>query len=160
MEGNKANNFQNILLDNIDMPISISLLSTPKALNSNSDLRVNKSHESMTKDLRNTHTTRNSCRDTLLCAISYWNYHGIFTCWRWSHLVSTSNFGLLTIRQHSRATKHLSLYPQGGRSGLRRSEKDKYHQHLSKPVSTDLTVKSGLVLTSAVEKDGVQGWSM
>ena len=119
-----------------------------------------KSHESMTKDLRNTHTTRNSCRDTLLCAISYWNYHGIFTCWRWSHLVSTSNFGLLTIRQHSRATKHLSLYPQGGRSGLRRSEKDKYHQHLSKPVSTDLTVKSGLVLTSAVEKDGVQGWSM
>ena len=42
MEGNKANNFQDILLDNIDMPINISLLSTPKALNSNSDLRVNK----------------------------------------------------------------------------------------------------------------------
>ena len=30
-----------------------------------------KSHESMTKDLRNTHTTKNSCRDTLLCAIWY-----------------------------------------------------------------------------------------
>ena len=42
MEDNKANNFQNILLDNIDMPINISLLSTPKALNSNSDLIVNK----------------------------------------------------------------------------------------------------------------------
>ena len=42
MEDNKANSFQNILLDNIDMPINISLLSTPKALNSNSDLRVNK----------------------------------------------------------------------------------------------------------------------
>ena len=42
MEHNKANNFQNILLDNINMPINISLLSTPKALNSNSNLIVNK----------------------------------------------------------------------------------------------------------------------
>ena len=42
MEDNKANSFQNILLDNIDMPVNISLLSTPKALNSNSDLIVNK----------------------------------------------------------------------------------------------------------------------
>ena len=42
MEDNKANSFQNILLDNIDMLINISLLSTPKVLNSNSDLIVNK----------------------------------------------------------------------------------------------------------------------
>ena len=35
MENNKANSFQNILLDKIDMPINISLLCTPKALNSN-----------------------------------------------------------------------------------------------------------------------------
>ena len=42
MEDNKANSFQNILLDNIDMPINVSLLSTPKALNSNSDLTTNK----------------------------------------------------------------------------------------------------------------------
>ena len=42
MEDNKANSFQNTLLDNIDMPINISLLSTTKALNSNSDLIVNK----------------------------------------------------------------------------------------------------------------------
>ena len=42
MEDNKANSFQNILLDNIDMPINISLLSTPKALNSNSELMVSK----------------------------------------------------------------------------------------------------------------------
>ena len=41
MEDNKGNSFQNILLDNIDMPINISLLSTPKALNNNSDLIVN-----------------------------------------------------------------------------------------------------------------------
>ena len=42
MEGNKANNFQNILLDNIDMPINISLLSTTKPLNSNFDLIVDR----------------------------------------------------------------------------------------------------------------------
>ena len=42
MEDNKPNSFQNILLANIDMPIDISLLSTPKALNSNSDYIVNK----------------------------------------------------------------------------------------------------------------------
>ena len=41
-EDNKANSFQNILLDDIDMPINISLLSTPKVLNGNSDLIVNK----------------------------------------------------------------------------------------------------------------------
>ena len=42
MEDNKVNSFQNILLDDIDMPINISLLSRPKAINSNSDLTVNK----------------------------------------------------------------------------------------------------------------------
>ena len=38
MEDNQTISFQNILLDNIGMPINVSLLSTPKALNSNSDL--------------------------------------------------------------------------------------------------------------------------
>ena len=42
MEDNNSNSFQSILLDNIDMPINISLLSTRKALNSNSNLTVNK----------------------------------------------------------------------------------------------------------------------
>ena len=42
MEGNKTNSFQNILSNNTDMLINISLLSTPKALNSNSDIPVNK----------------------------------------------------------------------------------------------------------------------
>ena len=42
MEDNNSNSFQSILLDNIDMPINISLLSTWKALNSNSNLTVNK----------------------------------------------------------------------------------------------------------------------
>ena len=42
MEDNKANSFQNILLDNMTCLFNISLLSTPKALNSNSDLIFNK----------------------------------------------------------------------------------------------------------------------
>ena len=42
MEDNKANSFQNILLDNIDMPINISLLSTTKPLNSNFGLIVDR----------------------------------------------------------------------------------------------------------------------
>ena len=42
MEDNKANSFQNILLNNIDMPINISLLRIPKVLNSNSDFIFNK----------------------------------------------------------------------------------------------------------------------
>ena len=42
MEDNNSNSFQSILLDNIDMPSNISLLSTRKALNSNSNLTVNK----------------------------------------------------------------------------------------------------------------------
>ena len=32
--------------------------------------------------------------------------------------------------------------------------------HLPKPVSTDLTIKSDLVLTNPIGKDGVQGWSI
>ena len=43
----------------------------------------------------------------------------------WSLLPST---GLFTIRQHSATRKHLPLYPQGDRSGLRKLKKDK-HQH-------------------------------
>ena len=43
-------------------------------------------------------------------------------------LVATSKFGLLTTKWHSATRKHLFLYPQGDRSGLRKLKKDKY-QH-------------------------------
>ena len=43
---------------------------------------------------------------------------------------SISNFSLLTIKQHSATRKHLSLYPQGDRPGLRKPQMDK-HQHYS-----------------------------
>lgn len=38
VEDNEANSFQKILLDNISMPINVSLLSNPKILNSNSGI--------------------------------------------------------------------------------------------------------------------------
>ena len=54
------------------------------------------------------------------------------TLWR-SLLVATSKFSLLTIRWHSATRKHLFLYPQGDRSGLRKPKKNNrsYHQHSS-----------------------------
>ena len=54
----------------------------------------------------------------------------IFSYWCRSLLVATSNFGLLTIRPQSATRKHLFLYPQGDRPGLRKPKKDK-HQHQS-----------------------------
>ena len=60
--------------------------------------------------------------------------------------VTTSKFGLLTIRQHSATRRHIFPYPQG--------------VHLPKPVSTDLTLKPDSVLTNPIGKDGVRSWSM
>ena len=45
-----------------------------------------------------------------------------------SLLDTTTKFSLYTIRRHSATQKHLFLYPQGDRSGLRKPKKDKY-QH-------------------------------
>ena len=72
-------------------------------------------------------------------------------------MVATSKFGLLTIRQHSATRKHLFLYPQGDRSGLRKPKKATATTsiHLPKPVSTDLTIKADSVLTNSIGKDGV-----
>ena len=82
-------------------------------------------------------------------------------------MVATSRFGLFTIKQHSATRKHLSLYPQEDRSGLRKPKKrisintnHNYHVHLTKSVSTDLTIKPDSVLTNAIGKDGVQSWLM
>ena len=44
-------------------------------------------------------------------------------CWWRNLLVTTSKFGLLTIRQHSATRKRLFLYPQGDRSDLRKQKK-------------------------------------
>ena len=52
----------------------------------------------------------------------------IVTCWYRSLLVTASKFGLLTIRQNCATRKHLFLYSQGHRSGLRKPKKDKQQQ--------------------------------
>ena len=52
----------------------------------------------------------------------------IVTCWYRSLLVTASKFGLLTIRQNCANRKHLFLYSQGDRSGLRKPKKDKQQQ--------------------------------
>ena len=114
------------------------------------------------RDLRNIHTTENSCKDALPCANMALKLPWYF--YLLSLLVATSNFGLLTIRRHSATRKHLFLYPQGDRSGLKKPKKDKHQStlmtattsvHLPKPVSTDLTLKLGSVLTNLIGKDGV-----
>ena len=83
-------------------------------------------------------------------------------------MVATSKFDLLSIRWHSTTRKHLFLYPQGNRSGLRMPKKGYTSTlitattsvHFPKLVSADPTIKSDLVLTNTIGKDEVPSWSM
>ena len=71
------------------------------------------------RDLRNIHTTGNSCRDALPCTNMALKLPQYFYLLMEKLLVATSKFGLLTIRQHSATSaqcKHLFPYPQGDRS--------------------------------------------
>ena len=54
--------------------------------------------------------------------------------------------------QNNATKKHLFLYPQGDRSGLKKPKKDK-HQ-----VSNDLTIRSDSVLANPIGKYVVPGW--
>ena len=64
-------------------------------------LRTHLLQQMTPKDLKNIHTTGNSCRGTLPWESWHYNCSSIFTCgWR-SLLVATSKFGLITVRQHS-----------------------------------------------------------
>ena len=88
------------------------------------------------KCLRNIHTTRNSRRDTLPCAnmalkLSRYFYLLMEKPQRpRGLLVSNSKFGLITPNAAQCNQKHLFLYPQGDRSGLRKPKKDRQeHQH-------------------------------
>ena len=76
------------------------------------------------RDLRNIHTTENSCRDALPCT------NMTLKLPRYFYLLMEKPLGcyiqvrgLLTIRQHSATRKHLFQYPQGDRSGLRKPKK-------------------------------------
>ena len=78
-------------------------------------------------------------------------------------LFAISKFGLLTIRRHSATSKHLLLYPQGDRSGLRKPTSRVITANTSiyfpTSVSTDLNDFNS-VLTYPTGKDGVRGLSM
>ena len=121
-----------------------------------------------TRDLRNIHTTGNSCRDALPCANMA--------------LKLPRYFYLLMEKPLGRYFQVQSPYYQVAQCNQKtpisissrwqvRSEKAKKGYastlittttsiHLPEPVSTDLTIKSDLVLTNPIGKDGVQGWSM
>ena len=68
------------------------------------------------------------CRNKWHPGISHHTGLRVFYCWWRTLLVTTSKFGLLTIRKHNASRKHLFLYPQGGMSGPRKPKKNK-HQH-------------------------------
>ena len=114
------------------------------------------------RDLRNIHTTRNSCRDALPCANMtqkiplFITADGEASWW----LLPSSILLLVTIMWCSATTKHLFQYPQCDRSGLRKPKKDK-HQHYSRLppafillVSNDLTINPDSVITNLIGKDG------
>ena len=89
-------------------------------------------------DIRNIHTNRNSCRDTLHFHVRHCTKTTqYFYLVREKPLVAASKLGLLTIRWHSATRKHLFLYPQGDRSDWRKPKRKSintnrsYHQFLS-----------------------------
>ena len=75
------------------------------------------------RDLRNIHTTGNSCRDALPCTNMALKLPQYFYLLMESLLVAPSTFGLLTIKQHSATRKYPLQCHQGDRSGLRMPKK-------------------------------------
>ena len=73
------------------------------------------------RDLRNIHTTENSCRDALPCANMALKLPQYFYLLMEKPL--DCYFGFFTIKHHSATRKDLFPYPQGDRSGLRKPEK-------------------------------------
>ena len=74
------------------------------------------------RDLKNIHTTRNSCRDALPCTNMALKLSQHFYLLMEKPL-GTSKFGLVTIGRHSATTKCLFPYPPGNKSGLRKTKK-------------------------------------
>ena len=119
------------------------------------------------RDLRNIHTTGNSCRDTLPCT----SEHGTKTTpvflpadgeASWSLLPSSvSLLSDSTVQPENTYSCILKVTGQVWESQKRISNTlitATTSVHLPKPVSTDLTIKPDSVLTNPVGKDGVQSW--
>ena len=120
------------------------------------------------RDLRNIHTTGNSCRDALPCA------NMALKLLRYFYLLMEKLLGrYLQVRSpYNQAAQcnQKTLIPVSSRQQVR-SKKAKNGKvstlitattsvHLPKPVSTDLTIKPDSVLTNPIGKDGVRRWSM
>ena len=121
------------------------------------------------RDLRNIHTTGNSCRDALPCANMTLKLPRCFYLLMEKPLdryfqVWSSYYQAAQCNQKT----PIPVYPQGDRSGLGKPKKDKHQTlitgtnsvHLPKPVSTDLTIMPDSVLTNLLGKDGVQSCLM
>ena len=70
------------------------------------------------RDLRNIHTTGNSCRDALPCANMALKLPQYFYLLMEKPFARYFQVILLTVRWHSATRKHLFPYPQGDRSGI------------------------------------------
>ena len=113
------------------------------------------------RDLRNTHTTGNSCRDALPCANMTTKTTPVFlptgraACW----LLLPSSVSLLSGSTKQPGNTYSRILKVTGQ--VWESQKKKYVSRLStattsvqlpKPVPTDLTIKSDSVLTKLSEK--------
>ena len=120
------------------------------------------------RDLRNIHTTGNSCRDALPCtkmALKLPLYFYLLMEKPLGHYFQVRS----PYYQAAQCNQKTFIPVSSGRQV--RSEKAKKGQasilitattsvHLPKPVSIDLTLKPDSVLTNPIGKDGVQSWSM
>ena len=119
------------------------------------------------RDLRNIHTTGNSCRDALPCANKAlklpWYFYLLMEKPLGRYFQGRSPY------YHAAQCNQITPIPvsSGDRSGLGKQKRISItlitadtSVHLPKPVSTDLTIKPDSVLTNPIEKDGVRSWSM
>ena len=120
-------------------------------------------------DLRNIHTTGNSCRDALPCANMALKLPRMKTTpvdgeVSWSLL--PSSVSLLsggTVQPENTYSCILKVRGQVWESQKRISITlitATTSVHLPKPVPTDLTIKADSVLTNPIGTDGVRSWSM
>ena len=108
------------------------------------------------RDLRNIHTTRNSCRDALPCANMAlklpWYFYMLMEkplgCY--FQVRNTYSCNLKVTGQVWESQKSISITLITATTSI----------HLPKPVSTDLTIKPDSVLTNPIGKDGVRSWLM
>ena len=120
------------------------------------------------RNLRNIHTTRNSCRDALPCA------NMALKLPRYFYLLMEKPLGrYFQVRSpyyQAAQCNQKTPIPVSSRWQVRSEKVKKGYAstlitattsvYLPKPVSTDLTIKPHSVLTNPIGKDVVQSWSM